>query len=395
MLSPVSDQAGLENIDFWSNFFFSSESYITHIMDFIDPNDEKTLFSSTSVALVICENFGNIQSAYVDGSFEDYYRSLISKGKTNYDMIIKQNGNQGISRRIRYEEALVFHSKPSYHYQTKHIVSNQERSVMFSDLMTAVQQDNSGFLVSRNNSVFVVVHLRDDEWLVIDPSTPYVGQVNGQGIVRALTCDGLWDFEIGLVIPAKSATQIVMARINNCPKSGSIQEIMCETSLKTLAAQCSSTSKHSDDVCQKDYDDIEELSDDEEFSDGDQSDGDQSDQVIEQPDQEVVEQLDQEVIEQPDQEVVEQPDQVIEQPDQVVVEQPVQVVVEQPVHVVVEQPVQVVVEQPDQEVIEQPDQEVIEQPVNETNIQEAEHSINLGSEEQNQQSVESGNCSIN
>ena len=182
-----------ENSEFLLNLILEENQHLNPI-DFIDKADKSSNFACVCVSLAIFEKINEIKNVFTNlDQFVPAYFEIYASALENYRSIV---GNS--LRQIYFDEAKIFYPTEMTTNTINKLVTDANNKSAAMQFLDAIK--GSGAIILRDEIAYVIIHHEGDNYIVIDPHVEYCGILSKAGVYRYTTYDGIWDFDVSLLM---------------------------------------------------------------------------------------------------------------------------------------------------------------------------------------------------
>ena len=187
-----------ESTDFLLNLLLEENQYI-NVFEYMDKSDPSINNACACISLGICESYEFIKNNFMDSdALIAKYIEVYSAALENYKSIVGTN-----IRQTFIDEVKIFYSLDLKTNTLKNLISIDANKSSFMTYLDSIKDENKYAMILRDEITLAVIHYDADNYIVIDPHIEYSGILSKNGIYKYITYDGIWDFDVTIMIPNK------------------------------------------------------------------------------------------------------------------------------------------------------------------------------------------------
>jgi len=199
MTSSQNNQGNQHNSEFLLGLLLEENKHLNPI-DFVNSMDKSEKFACVCAAMSISENYQEIRNSFT--SVDDFiavYFPLYVNALENYRSIVGST-----QRQIFIDEATIFYPKKMVSHPLNCLVSNNTNKNIAMGFLDTIKNNHSCLIVLRDEIASTIIHYENDNFIIIDPHVQYCGILSKTGIYRYVVYDGIWDFDVNVLMVEES-----------------------------------------------------------------------------------------------------------------------------------------------------------------------------------------------
>lgn len=191
-----------QNSEFLLGLLLEENKYM-NMIDFIDRQDPATNYACVCISLAIGQQYHVLRDVFTNvDDFLPLYFTIYASALENYRSIVGHN-----LRQIFVDEAKIFYPEELLVSVSNKLVSDPFNKATAMSLLDVVKNKHSYMIILRDEIAFIVIHHENDNYIVIDPHVEYCGILSKDGIYKYVVYDGIWDFDVNVLLKNTTVDQ--------------------------------------------------------------------------------------------------------------------------------------------------------------------------------------------
>ena len=187
------------NSDFLLNILLEGDKHL-NIVDFMDK--QYGLFACVAISFALAEKYQEIQTCFTNAElFAEKYFIIYADALEKFRKITNDQ-----NRQIFVDEALITFPLKLTTNVIKNLSSNTDNKKNAQNLFNLIKNKHNYVLILRDDIMSIIIHHADNEYIIIDPHVEYSGIATDNQILRYVTYDGIWDYDVHIFVPEESFT---------------------------------------------------------------------------------------------------------------------------------------------------------------------------------------------